>query len=183
MRMAEDIGVYSLNDGFPTKLTWWVGVNNSDGTSGGQLWFKGEDAQKRAYEYAARLLGKKDGYPEYPKSWIAASEKSATRDRVIQRLTSSIMYGLTSTTPPYAGQTSEFVTGLIDSLTPPSPWISVKERMPEDSKPVLCRLGGQPFHLRHDVGYWMGGAWSGARSHAMLASVTHWMPLPDPPKE
>lgn len=69
------------------------------------------------------------------------------------------------------------------------PWISVKERLPEHSEIVLvcdARIAETPY-----VGIWTleedvegadcwndeGGWWRA------LSEVTHWMPLPEPPKE
>lgn len=61
-------------------------------------------------------------------------------------------------------------------------WISVYERLPETFEPVLVArptLGGQ---LKVEQGYRDVGPWwrvYGTRTKA----VTHWMPLPQPPKE
>jgi hypothetical protein len=61
-------------------------------------------------------------------------------------------------------------------------WISVKDRLPEKFKPVIvCREDGkgQPIVEQgyKDIGDW----WKvyGTRTK----HVTHWMPMPEPPKE
>ena len=57
-------------------------------------------------------------------------------------------------------------------------WIPVTERLPEGMKPVIvCRSGERVQHGYKDVGDW----WKvyGTR----VKKVTHWMPLPEPPKE
>lgn len=60
-------------------------------------------------------------------------------------------------------------------------WISVKDRLPEPFKPVivcrLCKKGCVVEQGEKDIGDW----WKvyGTRTKA----VTHWMPLPEPPKE
>lgn len=56
-------------------------------------------------------------------------------------------------------------------------WISVDERLPEDRKDVLVYLKGGDFRVSHCAagGYWQ--IWT------RELDVTHWMPLPDPPKE
>ena len=61
-------------------------------------------------------------------------------------------------------------------------WISVKERLPEPWKQVL-------IYSRHDFcesALYIGapGKWRVTWNHEMLDddSVTHWMPLPEPPK-
>lgn len=60
-------------------------------------------------------------------------------------------------------------------------WISVKDRMPKEWKTVLiwldCRLC--------ETAKWIGipGKWRVTWNHNMIEEgVTHWMPLPDPPK-
>lgn len=57
-------------------------------------------------------------------------------------------------------------------------WISVKDRLPEYMRPVIvCRKGGKVEQGHRDIGDW----WKvyGTRTK----NVTHWMPLPEPPKE
>ena len=59
-------------------------------------------------------------------------------------------------------------------------WISVEERLPEESEDVLvfCRNDNITWNtIAHRVRtlWW--------RSGVPIESVTHWMPLPEPPKE
>ena len=57
-------------------------------------------------------------------------------------------------------------------------WISVADRLPEKGVPVIvCREGGKVEQGARDVMDW----WRvyGTRTKR----VTHWMPLPEPPKE
>lgn len=56
-------------------------------------------------------------------------------------------------------------------------WISVKERMPEDGKNVLAYEGGGFFY----IDWCVEGEWVIAGQSCGV--VTHWMPLPEPPKE
>ena len=60
-------------------------------------------------------------------------------------------------------------------------WISVKDRLPEKEDDVLA------YEFRGDVSiaYISGYEWRNLESgYVMDASyVTHWMPLPEPPKE
>jgi hypothetical protein len=57
-----------------------------------------------------------------------------------------------------------------------SEWISVKDRLPENASPVLCiTYKGNPFVARYDH-KWARWRVSGT------TDVTHWMPLPKPPK-
>ena len=62
-------------------------------------------------------------------------------------------------------------------------WITVSERIPDNTEPVLCiekradfGTYGQPFVCWHD-----GGGWVGKTNYRPI--VTHWMPLPAVPQE
>ena len=62
-------------------------------------------------------------------------------------------------------------------------WIKCSERLPDNTEFVLCiekRSGygtyGQPFVCWHD-----GDGWVGKTNYR--PTVTHWMPLPEPPTE
>lgn len=60
-------------------------------------------------------------------------------------------------------------------------WIPVTERLPKHEDAVLCFIkNGQQDILQFDnfENLWVGQQWRYKR-HA----VTHWMPLPEPPKE
>lgn len=67
-------------------------------------------------------------------------------------------------------------------------WISVKDRLPEDSCDVLVakrngRVFKMSYHAPFDSGkrifQWFGfGKWIDQHSQ-----ITHWMPLPEPPKQ
>lgn len=59
-------------------------------------------------------------------------------------------------------------------------WISVEESLPEERKWVLCQCrAGIRMVLRLQGGYWH----QDSQHEFMRGFVTHWMPLPDPPKE
>ena len=61
-----------------------------------------------------------------------------------------------------------------------SEWISVKEQLPTSSTTVLiAHKGGVSFGWFNGM-YWERGA---STAHRMIKTVTHWMPLPEPPKE
>lgn len=57
-------------------------------------------------------------------------------------------------------------------------WISTKDRLPDDYKKVLFITNDGKYYIGF-VSYegWHGGLIS------MISNVTHWMPLPEPPKE
>ena len=59
-------------------------------------------------------------------------------------------------------------------------WIPVTERMPDDGETVLTYKNGiievQMYEKMRNG--WLSGNWFWS-----MATVTHWMPLPEPPKE
>lgn len=64
-----------------------------------------------------------------------------------------------------------------------SKWISVKDRLPRCGERVLARSG--PFvgeAYRTSAGSWYRNSYAKWRT-ILDASVTHWMPLPEPPWE
>ena len=71
-------------------------------------------------------------------------------------------------------------TGLTPEEVTVSRWIPVTERLPEDDATVLTYKNGivevQKYEKRRNGWICKGWFWS-------LANVTHWMPLPEPPKE
>lgn len=62
-------------------------------------------------------------------------------------------------------------------------WISVKDKLPESGKRYLVQIIEPYFGtkmidiLRYDSSDWVYDGMP------VLANVTHWMPLPEPPKE
>ena len=63
-------------------------------------------------------------------------------------------------------------------------WISVKERLPEDQRSVLTVNGHGEIRI---MGLWSkrGDEWTWVHNDRMMHynDITHWMPLPEPPKE
>ncbi len=59
-------------------------------------------------------------------------------------------------------------------------WISVKDQLPENTKNVLV---WQPQNLNTRMTRFSHGLWQFEKgTQARYESVTHWMPLPKPPK-
>lgn len=57
-------------------------------------------------------------------------------------------------------------------------WIPVTERLPEDGKRVVCfMVYAPPLRISIQYNVWLGDEWEVDDGH-----VTHWMPLPLPPK-
>lgn len=70
-----------------------------------------------------------------------------------------------------------------------SEWISVKEQLPEVETVVLTFEKAKPIYAAHDyenqiqlAERFSGGAWC-QRSDPQAYEITHWQPLPSPPKE
>jgi hypothetical protein len=70
-------------------------------------------------------------------------------------------------------------------------WISVNDRLPENYRPVLVACEGLTIggYAPIAIGSYGGGLWSLADADGtayltkyMRCTVTHWMPLPEPPK-
>ena len=61
-----------------------------------------------------------------------------------------------------------------------NPWIPVTERLPEDGEDVILTDGKNvSFGYSHNL--FSGMEWY--IPHGRVGKVTHWMPLPEPPKE
>lgn len=64
-------------------------------------------------------------------------------------------------------------------------WISVKDRLPQEyDKQVLVRVTGNAAIIGylHERGHWIIQAITSSYKENNLHMVTHWMPLPTPPK-
>ena len=64
-------------------------------------------------------------------------------------------------------------------------WISVKDRLPDDETPILLKLEKEILKSNMHSGYYKEGKpFIVASVFAFDApKITHWMPLPEPPKE
>lgn len=69
-----------------------------------------------------------------------------------------------------------------------NPWISVKDRLPDDNKTVLLWFGGyyavavmRNGKWWHCTGWQTDGGWSALDEISDIATmyITHWMPIPD----
>lgn len=63
-------------------------------------------------------------------------------------------------------------------------WIPVAERIPERDIQVIGWYKDNPFsQYRLGVVAWNGQGWVFVYAHRYVTDVTHWMTLPEPPKE
>ena len=60
-------------------------------------------------------------------------------------------------------------------------WISVKERLPEKCEFVLCIVRYGEDAWNHELGFVLINKW--VHPGRSDGTVTHWMPLPEPPKK
>lgn len=62
-------------------------------------------------------------------------------------------------------------------------WVPVSERLPEPFVPVLVQMPGEvPFPTVREGSISRDGIWYSALYHREPDEITHWMPLPEPPK-
>lgn len=62
-------------------------------------------------------------------------------------------------------------------------WIPVKERLPEFGERVLCTDGVAVFEQYRAELSCVYGMWERFGMKSPMQEVTHWMPMPEPPKE
>ena len=70
----------------------------------------------------------------------------------------------------------------IPTITPPNEWVSVEERLPENHAQVL--MWSAKWNIAEAGSYYNGRFWvySEIGDGYIADNITHWMPLPAPPK-
>lgn len=61
-------------------------------------------------------------------------------------------------------------------------WIPVNERLPKNYVRVLVRVRYGDIGIAHRSGKWFVWDWEDEDNDGPITSVTHWMPLPEPPE-
>lgn len=83
----------------------------------------------------------------------------------------------------FIAKSREIIPALLDELEAAQNaqrWIPVTERLPENERTVLISWGAVGFKAVQAGAYYPdSGAWS---MYGHTVNVTHWMPLPEPPK-
>ena len=69
-------------------------------------------------------------------------------------------------------------------VAPVQKWISVKDRLPEAGGYVVCIAKRNPFsRFMPMVAKIEKNGWVNPITEQYISAVSHWMPLPEPPKE
>lgn len=84
---------------------------------------------------------------------------------------------------PWEGNIKGLVERLIDNGVTVQKWISVKEKLPPFHKQVLVISGGKIYVAEELLTWEDGHAAIYIRDFGKWRKFTHWMPLPEPPKE
>ena len=72
---------------------------------------------------------------------------------------------------------------LLDSGVTVQEWISVDDRLPEDGRYVVCIAKRNPFsRFMPMVARIEKNGWVNPITEQYISEVTHWMPIPEPPK-
>ena len=83
----------------------------------------------------------------------------------------------------YPSEREELADGLIASGVTVQEWISVDDRLPEPFVSVLVHMPGEePFPTVHEGFISNDGFWQSAMFRREPGEVTHWQPMPQPPK-
>ena len=87
----------------------------------------------------------------------------------------------------WGGNTSEEIAEkLLENGVTVQEWISVEDRLPEYSNDGFADAVLVTDGFLHHMAYFVGGEWrfaeSGEIKEPMWYRITHWMPLPHPPK-
>ena len=73
---------------------------------------------------------------------------------------------------------------LLDSGVTVQEWVSVNDRLPEAGGYVVCIAKRNPFsRFMPMVARIVKNGWVNPITEQYISEVTHWMPLPEPPKE
>ncbi len=73
---------------------------------------------------------------------------------------------------------------LLDSGVTVQEWVSVNDRLPEVGGYVVCIAKRNPFsRFMPMVARIEKNGWVNPITEQYISEVTHWMPLPEPPKE
>ena len=111
---------------------------------------------------------------------MAGELKVDVREKLIELLTD--LYGCD---PAYYDVDARALAQhLVDRGVTVPQWISVNDRLPEAGGYVVCIAKRNPFsRFMPMVARIEKNGWANPITEQYISKVTHWMPLPEPPKE
>ena len=108
-------------------------------------------------------------------------------DELVKRLRAHNGWALNETLDEAADAIEELIAALTASNTvianSKPHWISVEERLPKYGERVLVFGGFTMYVAYYDKNRYGGESWHKLNSKSHYCNPTHWMPLPEPPKE
>ena len=97
------------------------------------------------------------------------------REKLVELIESARYWG--------SNTSEEIAENLISNGVTVQEWISVKDRLPEDGEYVVCIAKRNPFSMFMPmVARINKNGWVNPITEQYISEVTHWIPLPEPPK-
>ena len=97
------------------------------------------------------------------------------REKLVELIESARYWG--------SNTSEEIADNLLDSGVTVQEWISVDDRVPEDGGYVVCIAKRNPFsRFMPMVARIEKNGWVNPITEQYISEVTHWMPIPQPPK-
>ena len=101
------------------------------------------------------------------------------REKLVEIVKKAAYSSLPSNTEDF--HLNMFVTNLLSHGVTVQEWISVTERLPENIANrvlVVCERSNGVFYAHYEKPFWINLE----TDKPFISTVTHWMPLPPPPK-
>ena len=105
------------------------------------------------------------------------------REKLVEIVKKATYSSLPSNTEDF--HLNMFVTNLLSHGVTVQEWISVTERLPRNYTPVLAYIPSLAQTMQqtvHECHIGADGEWHSSTAPAYREGVTHWMPMPQPPK-
>ena len=97
------------------------------------------------------------------------------REKLVELIESARYWG--------SNTSEEIADHLISNGVTVQEWVSVKDRLPEAGEYVVCIAKRNPFSMFMPmVARIEKNGWVNPITEQYISEVTHWMPLPEPPK-
>ena len=104
------------------------------------------------------------------------------REKMVEIVKKAAYSSLPSNTEDF--HLNMFVTNLLAHGVTVQEWVSVNDRLPEDGRYVVCIAKRNPFsRFMPMVARIEKNGWANPITEQYISEVTHWMPIPEPPKE